>query len=390
MTPQKNVSSNPLKILVAPNAFKESLSAMEAAEAIATGILEVMPGVQITKIPIADGGDGTLEAVVAGTRGKVCKARVLDPLGNRITAEYGITGDGTTAIIEMSRASGLALVPPSKRNPMVTTSYGTGELIRAALNRGVKSIILGIGGTATVDGGIGALQALGIGFLDKDRNPVGPGGNGLRALKDIDLSGLDSRLRRTQLLVACDVDNPLLGHNGSAAVFGPQKGATPSMVKELDNALGKLAKLIQRVTGKEISKIPGAGAAGGISGSFNGLLDAQLRPGSDLVFDLLSVKKVVPKMDLIITGEGKIDFQTPFGKGPGMLARLAQRHNVPVIGIAGTIGEGAKSLFDRGFVAIFSIVNRPMELEFALRNAASLMKSIAEQIARLLRLRTKR
>jgi len=206
---------------------------------------------------------------------------------------------------------------------------------------------------------------------------VGPGGNGLRALKDIDLSGLDSRLRRTQLLVACDVDNPLLGHNGSAAVFGPQKGATPSMVKELDKALGKLAKLIQRVTGKEISKIPGAGAAGGISGSFNGLLDAQLRPGSDLVFDLLSVKKVVPKMDLIITGEGKIDFQTPFGKGPGMLARLAQRHNVPVI-------------FDRGFVAIFSIVNRPMELEFALRNAASLMKSISEQIARLLRLRTKR
>jgi len=387
MAPNKKVSSNPLKILVAPNAFKESLSAMEAAEVITEGILKVMPGAQITKIPIADGGDGTLEAVVAGTRGKIYKARVLNPLGKRITAEYGITGDGTTAIIEMSRASGLALVPPAKRNPMITTSYGTGELIGTALDRGVKSIILGIGGSATVDGGIGALQALGIQFLGKDRNPVGPGGAGLQALRSIDWSGLDLRLRRTRLLVACDVDNPLVGRNGSAAVFGPQKGATPAMVTELDKALRKLAKLIQQITGKEISKLPGTGAAGGIAGSFKGLLDAQLRPGSDLVFDLLSVKKIVPQMDLIITGEGKIDFQTPFGKGPGMLARLSQRYKVPVIGIAGSIGEDVKSLFDRGFVAIFSIVNRPMELEFALHNAASLTRSTAEQIARLLRLK---
>jgi glycerate 2-kinase len=388
MTPFESSPKNSLKILVAPNAFKESMSAMEAAQAIALGIHTILPKAKITTIPIADGGDGTLEAVVAATRGRMLKAKVVNPLGKRILAEYGITGDGKTAIIEMSRASGLALVPPAKRNPMVTTSYGTGQLIQAALGRGVESIILGIGGSATVDGGIGALQALGVAFLDARGRQVGFGGKGLLALEQINLSKLNSRLRQTQILLACDVDNPLVGVKGAAAVFGPQKGATPAMVKKLDAGLGRLARIIQKNMGEDISRIPGAGAAGGIAGSFKGLLKAQLRPGSDLIFDLLNVKKIVPKMDLIITGEGKIDVQTQFGKGPGMLAKIAQRHRIPVIGITGTVSDDIDELFRHGFAAIFSIVNRPMEQEFALRHAPSLLKSAAEQISRLIQMST--
>jgi glycerate kinase len=379
-------AKRPLKILVAPNAFKESLSAMEAVEAISQGLLRALPNAHIIKIPIADGGDGTLEAIVAGTRGKICRSRVLDPLGRRITAEYGITGDGTAAIIEMSRASGLALVPPNKRNPMHTTSYGTGELIKAALKNQVQSILLGIGGSATVDGGIGALQALGVEFMDKRGQSVAPGGEGLLSLNHIDLKRLDPRLRQVQLLVACDVDNPLTGPKGSAAVFGPQKGATPHMVKQLNKALGKLAQLIAKLTGEDVAAIPGAGAAGGISGSFKGLLGAQLRPGSDLVFDLLKVRSVLRDVDLVITGEGRIDFQTPFGKGPGMLAKLAKEQGVPVFGIAGAVEEPMDELLHQGFTAIFSIVNRPMELEVAMKNAASLIRSTTEQVARVIRM----
>jgi glycerate 2-kinase len=377
-------TKRPLRILVAPNALKESLSAMEAVEAISQGLLRALPKARIFKIPIADGGDGTLEAVVAGTRGKICRARVLDPLGRRIIADYGITGDGKTAIIEMSRASGLALVPPHKRNPMRTTSYGTGELIKSALKNRVQNVLLGIGGSATVDGGLGALQALGVDLLDRKGQPVGPGGAGLLAVNHIDLKRLDPRLRQVRLLVACDVDNPLIGPKGSAAVFGPQKGATPEMVKKLDGALARLSELIRTLTGEDVAAIPGAGAAGGIAGSFKGLLGAQLRPGSDLVFDLLKVKSVLPKVDLVITGEGRIDFQTPFGKGPGMLAKLAKQRGIPVIGIAGAVQQPIDELFHQGFTAIFSIVNRPMELELAMKNAAPLMQSTAEQIARVI------
>ncbi len=387
MAGSKYSTNRPLRILVAPNAFKESLSALEAAKAITAGILKILPRAQITQVPIADGGDGTLEVVVAGTGGKTYKAQVLNPLGNEITAEYGITGDGKTAIIEMSRASGLALVPLSKRDPMLTTSYGTGQLIQAALGRGVEKIILGIGGSATVDGGIGALQSLGVAFLDEKGKPVGFGGQGLLAVEQIDLSGLNPLLKRVRILVACDVDNPLIGPKGAAAVFGPQKGARPSMVKRLDKGLNKLAQSIHKSRGADVSNLPGAGAAGGISGSFKGLLGAQLRPGSDLVFELLKVKEIVPNMDLVITGEGKIDFQTPFGKGPGVLAKIASKYRVPVIGLAGAVSENIEDLFANGFSAVFSIINRPMELDYALRHACPLMESAAEQVARLIRLR---
>ena len=377
--------SKPLKILVAPNAFKESLSAIDAARSIAKGVRKGLPGARVIKIPIADGGDGTLEAVISGTGGQILKARVTGPLGNRITAEYGITGDGRTAVIEMSRASGLALVPPARRNPMFTTSFGTGQLIREALNRGAGQIVLGIGGSATVDGGIGALQALGVSFLDRKGKPVGYGGRGLLAIERIELSHLPSVLKQVEILVACDVDNPLTGPKGAAAVFGPQKGATANMVRQLDHGLGRLAVLIARITGKQFARIPGTGAAGGIAGSLLGLLGAKLRPGSELVFDLLQLDRIVPEMDWVITGEGQIDFQTQFGKGPGMLAKLAGRHGVPVVGIAGSIASDARKLSRKGFTALFSITNQPMDLAIAMREAPRLMEGVAEQIARLIR-----
>jgi glycerate kinase len=377
--------STPLRILVAPNAFKESLSAIDAARAMAKGIRRGLPNARITEVPIADGGDGTLEAVISGTGGRILKAKVTGPLGNKITAEYGITGDGKTAVIEMSRASGLALVPAARRNPMRTTSFGTGQLIQAALGRGVNRILLGIGGSATVDAGIGALQALGVSFLDRHGKPVGHGGAGVLAIARIELSGLNTSLKRTEILVACDVDNPLIGPKGAAAVFGPQKGATPAMVKKLDHGLARLAALITRKTRKDFARIPGTGAAGGIAGSFLGLLGARLRPGSELVFDLLKLDRIVPKMDWVITGEGQIDFQTQFGKGPGMLAKLAARHGVPVIGIAGSVAENAGELSKKGFTALFSITNRPMDLATAMKEGPALMERTAEQVARMIR-----
>ena len=374
-----------LRILVAPNAFKESLSAVDAAAAISRGLLKVLPNSRITQLPIADGGDGTLEAVVEGTQGKIFRARVLDPLGKKIFAHYGLTGDGKTAVIEMSRASGLALVPTSQRNPMRCTSYGTGQLIKAALKRGVHDIILGIGGSATVDGGIGALQALGVEFLDRRGRPVGWGGNGLKSIARIDMDRINPLLKRARILVACDVDNPLVGPRGSAAVFGPQKGATPGMVRKLDERLGRLGKLIQQTTGREVSQVAGTGAAGGIAGGFMGLLGARLSPGSDLVFDLLQVEEQVKKADLIFTGEGQIDFQTPFGKGPGMLAKIARENGVPVIGIAGSVAGDVGGLYDQGFTALFSIVASPLTIEAAIQNADRLLEAQSEQVARLLR-----
>ena len=374
-----------LRILVAPNAFKESLSAVDAAAAISRGLLKVLPNSRITQLPIADGGDGTLEAVVEGTHGKIFRARVLDPLGKKIFAHYGLTGDGKTAVIEMSRASGLALVPTSQRNPMGCTSYGTGQLIKAALKRGVHDIILGIGGSATVDGGIGALQALGVEFLDRRGRPVGWGGNGLKSIARIDMDRINPLLKRARILVACDVDNPLVGPRGSAAVFGPQKGATPGMVRKLDERLGRLGKLIQQTTGRDVSQVAGSGAAGGIAGGFMGLLGARLSPGSDLVFDLLQVEHQVKKADLIFTGEGQIDFQTPFGKGPGMLAKIARENGVPVIGIAGSVAGDVGGLYDQGFTALFSIVASPLTIEAAIQNADRLLEAQSEQVARLLR-----
>ena len=271
--------------------------------------------------------------MISGTGGRILKAKVTGPLGNRITAEYGITGDGKTAVIEMSRASGLALVPTARRNPMRTTSFGTGQLIQAALRRGVGRILLGIGGSATVDGGIGALQALGVSFLDRHGKSVGHGGAGLLAIASIDLSNLNSSLKRTEILVACDVDNPLVGPKGAAAVFGPQKGATQAMVKKLDHGLARLAALITRKTRKDFARIPGTGAAGGIAGSFLGLLGARLRPGSELVFDLLKLDSDRSENGLGDYGRRADRLSNAVWEGAWNACELAARHGVPVIGI---------------------------------------------------------
>ncbi len=373
-----------IKILVAPNAFKESLTALEAARSIRKGLRQVLPRARIVEIPIADGGDGTLETVVAGTQGKTIRIKATGPLGNQIPTEFGISGDGTTAVIEMSRVSGLALVPVNQRNPMVTTSFGTGELIVAALKRGVCRVILGIGGSATVDGGIGALQALGVVLLDRRGKAVERGGDGLLAVRSIDLDRLDPLVKRAKIEVACDVDNPLIGPTGAAAVFGPQKGASPSMVKRLDQGLANFARLIEDVTRVRVAHIPGSGAAGGIAGALLGLLGAKLQPGSDLVFDLLRIREIIPKMDWVVTGEGRIDFQTPYGKGPGVLAKIASRHGIPVIGIAGAIADDASDLYKKGFTALFSITSGPMDLSTAMHHAPKLMERTASQIGRLI------
>ena len=373
-----------LRILVAPNAFKESLNATEAARCISAGIRRGLPEARIVELPIADGGDGTLEVVINGTGGRICRSRILDPLGRKRIAAYGITGDGKTAIIEMSRASGLALVPSSQRNPLTTTSFGTGQLILAALRHKVEEIILAIGGSATVDGGLGALQALGVDFRDRRGRAVSFGGRGLLQLQSIQMERLHPALSRTRLLVACDVNNPLVGPRGAAAVFGPQKGATPSMVKRLDHGLARLAKQIFKLKKIDISSIPGAGAAGGISGSFLGLLGARLQPGSDLIFKLLKIDQVIRQVDLIITGEGRIDFQTISGKGPGILAKLAHQLNLPVVALAGSVANERGFLFQHGFSALFSIVQGPIDLLSAKQQSVRLLQEKAEQVARLI------
>jgi len=373
-----------IRILVAPNAFKESLNATEAARCISAGIRRGLPNARIIELPIADGGDGTLEVVIENTGGRICRAAVLDPLGRKITASYGITGDRKTAVIEMSRASGLALVPPSQRNPLFTTSYGTGQLILAALRHKVEEIILAIGGSATVDGGLGALQALGAEFADRKGKPVCFGGRGLLQLQSIHLERLHPALSRTRLMVACDVNNPLVGPRGAAAVFGPQKGATPLMVRQLDHGLERLAKKIHELKKINISSVPGAGAAGGISGSFLGLLGASLRPGSELIFKLLKIEQVLRQVDLIITGEGSIDFQTPSGKGPGVLAKLGRKLGLPVVAFAGSISNKGGFLHQHGFSALFSIVQGPMDLQSAKLQSARLLQEKAEQVARLI------
>lgn len=373
-----------LRILVAPNAFKESLSATEAARCISAGIRRGLPNARIVELPIADGGDGTLGVVINGTGGRICRCRVLDPIGRKRIAAFGITGDGKAAIIEMSQASGLALVPPSQRNPWITTSFGTGQLILAALRHKVEEIILAIGGSATVDGGLGALQALGADFQDRSGSSVNFGGRGLLELQSIHLERLHPSLRRTRLLVACDVDNPLVGPRGAAAVFGPQKGATPLMVKRLDHGLARLAKIIFELKKIDVSSIPGAGAAGGISGSFLGLLGARLQLGSDLIFRLLKIDEIIRQVDLVITGEGSLDDQTPSGKGPGMLAKLAQSLNLPVIALAGSVANERGFLHQHGFSALFSIVQGPIDLPSAKRQSARLLQEKAEQVARLI------
>ena len=382
-----------MKIVIAPDSFKGSLTALEVAHAIKIGIERVIPEAEVDEIPMADGGEGTVQALVDATGGEIIAQEVCDPLGNRIHANFGILGDGNTAVIEMAAASGLPLVPEDKRNPMLTTTFGTGELIRAALDRGCRKLIVGIGGSATVDGGAGMAQALGARLLDKDGNEVPRGGGGLEYLDRIDVSGLDPRIVMTleqapalQTVVACDVDNPLVGPRGGPEVYGPQKGATPEMVKKLDRYLDRYADIIKRDLGIDVKEEPGAGAAGGLGAGLMAFLNAELRSGIDIVIEASKLEVHLRDADLVITGEGKIDGQTIYGKTPIGVAKAAKKYGIPVIGIGGGISDDASAVYDNGIDALMSIVSYPMSLESAMKQAYDLVANAAERAMRLLML----
>ncbi|GJK93067.1 glycerate 3-kinase [Klebsiella grimontii] len=345
-----------MKIIIAPDSFKESVSASRCAQAIKAGFVSIFPQAECVCLPIADGGEGTVEAMVEATDGKMVMLPVMGPLGDFVGAFYGLSGDGQTAFIEMAAASGLMLVPAGERNPLRATSYGTGELIRHALDAGVRHIILGIGGSATVDGGMGMAQALGARFLDERGESVGLGGGALQRLVKIDLSDLDPRLHDCRIEVACDVDNPLLGERGAAAVFGPQKGACIEMVAVLERGLQNYARVMLAATGQDVAPMVGGGAAGGMGAAARVFLNATLKSGIDIVLEAVHLEEALRDADLVITGEGRMDSQTVGGKAPIGVARIAKKYDIPVIGIAGVLGDGVEAVHQHGIDAVFSIL----------------------------------
>jgi glycerate kinase len=375
-----------MRIIVAPDSYKGSVSALGVAEAMERGIHAVFPDAEVVKVPIADGGEGTVEALVAATGGRITRTKVPGPMGGPVLAAWGVLGDGATAVIEMAAASGLPLVPRDLRDPRVASTAGTGWLLKAALDAGLRKMVVGIGGSATNDGGTGLASALGAAFLDADGRPLPPGGAAMARLDRIDLSGLDPRLAECEIMVACDVDNPLTGPRGASAIYGPQKGATPEMVQELDRALGVLAQVALRATGRDIAGLPGAGAAGGLGAGLLWFTPARLRPGVEIVLEATGFEALVAEADLVITGEGRTDAQTAMGKAPVGVAAVAQRHGVPVVCLSGGLGDGAEAVLSRGIGALASIVPQPMTLEACVSQGAALVEAGAERVCRLIRI----
>ena len=375
-----------MRILVAPDSYKGSVSAIGVAAAVERGIHAVFPDAQVQKVPIADGGEGTVEALVAATGGRLIRTTVPGPLGEPVQACWGVLGDGETAVIEMAAASGLPLVPKDRRDPRITSTAGTGALMKAALDQGLHKLVIGIGGSATTDGGTGMARALGARFLDAQGRPLPEGGAALAALATIDLAGLDPRLATAEMMVACDVDNPLTGPRGASAVYGPQKGATPEMVQELDLALGVLAEVATRTTGRAIAALPGAGAAGGLGAGLLWFTPARLRPGVEIVLEATGFEALVEGADLVITGEGRTDAQTAMGKAPVGVAAVAQRHGVPVVCLSGGLAVGADEVLRHGIGALASIVPQAMSLEECMSNGADLIEAGAARVCRLLKI----
>ncbi|WML43868.1 glycerate kinase [Neobacillus sp. PS3-40] len=374
-----------MKFVLAPDSFKESMTAKNAALAMEKGILSIFPDAECVIVPMADGGEGTVESLVSMTNGEIIKTEVLGPLGEKVIAEYGLLGEGQTAVIEMASASGLELIKPEHRDPLVTTTYGTGELIKHALNKGVSRILIGIGGSATNDGGAGMLQALGVSFKDKNGEELPFGGGSLNRLDSIDLSGLDERIKMVKIDVACDVTNPLIGENGASAIFGPQKGATPELVEFLDHNLAHFAEVIKQELGKEIAYLEGAGSAGGLGAGLMAFLNAHLKKGVELVIEYTGLEERVKGADFVFTGEGSIDGQTLFGKTPYGVATIAQKYSIPVIAFAGRIGKGIEPLYDHGFTAIIGILKGVTSLEEALELGEANLAFAAENICRVLK-----
>jgi glycerate 2-kinase len=344
-----------MKVVIAPNAFKGTLTAPQAAAAIALGVREVFPEAEIVEIPVADGGDGTMEALVAANRGEYRRARVEGPLGDPVEARFGLIDSGSTAVVELATASGLILIPPERRDPRRASTYGFGQLLQAALDAGPSRVIAGIGGSATNDGGAGMAQALGYRLLDAAGRELERGGGPLARLERIDTYSVDRRWRGVRVKVACDVTNPLTGPEGASAVYGPQKGADPEAVRELDAALARLAAVVERDLGKRVADIPGAGAAGGTGAGLVAFLDAELVPGAPLVVEAAGFDVHLKGADLVITGEGRVDEQTAYGKAPGEVAKRAHAAGVPVLLLAGSKGEGWEAMKALGVDSVVTL-----------------------------------
>lgn len=375
-----------MRIIIAPDKFKGSMSALEAANHIASGVKAIFPNAQINIFPLSDGGEGLIESLVGSLRGSFKTAIVTGPLGSPVKACWGIIDDGKTAVIEMAAASGLALVSEKLRDPAVTTTYGTGELIRTALDQGCSKLIIGIGGSATNDGGAGMAQALGADLFDQSGRPLGYGGAELLRLDRIEVSGLDSRLQKVKILVACDVDNPLIGPEGAAYVYGPQKGASPEIAWQLDKALDNYARVIKRDLGVDVAFVAGAGAAGGLGAGLITFLQAELCSGIELVLDALEIDQSLQDCQMLITGEGKLDTQSAHGKAPVGVARRARKYKVPVIALTGKI-EGDLNVFHReGVSACFAIADGPLSPEESISRGPQLLENKTAELMRLWKL----
>ena len=372
------------KILLSPQEFKESLSGYEVASAMKDGILRVDPLVNIEISSVADGGDGTLKTMVDVTNGNIVEETVENPLGDQIQAEWGKLGTSQTAVIEMARASGLALLKENEKSALKTTTYGTGQLFKSALDQGIKKFILAIGGSATNDGGAGFATAIGARLLDKNNNAIYPSGENLSLIEKIDLSNLDQRIKDIEVQVACDVNNPLCGETGASAIFGPQKGASTNDIDILDRNLLHWSELIRNQMGKDVKDIPGAGAAGGLGAGLMAFVNAELALGADIVLNTLDYDKKLKDIDLVIVGEGQTDKSTQYNKSPVAVSTRAKKLGIPVICISGSLGEGYTECSNQGIDSFFSIVNKPMELEFALNNAYDLISSSTEEIYKTL------
>jgi glycerate 2-kinase len=371
-----------MRIVIAPDSFKECATAAQVADAIADGVRRVLPDAELVIVPMADGGEGTVDALVASTEGRHVECRVTGPLGEPVAARYGILGDGGTAVIEMAAASGLGLVPLERRDPRITTTRGTGELMRDALDRGVHQIIIGIGGSATNDGGAGMAQALGFSLQDDQGSELPPGGAALADLAHIDDANRHPGLAECDVLVACDVDNPLCGPSGASHVYGPQKGADADTAEALDKALRHFGEVVERACGTPVLDLPGAGAAGGLGAGLVAFAGGRLRPGVNIVAEACALERHMEGAALVITGEGAMDGQTVNGKTPVGVAQIAKRKGIPVVAIAGSLGPGYEAVYDHGIEAAFSIVSRPMSLEEAMEQVEPLLRDTAEAVTR--------
>jgi len=375
-----------MKFVVAPDSFKGSISAIEAASAMEEGIKRIFADSEIIKVPLADGGEGTVEALVTATGGKIICTRVLDPLGRERESFFGILGNGKTAVVEMAAASGLPLLKPEEKNPYITTTYGTGQLIKAALDYGCDEIIIGIGGSATNDGGAGMAQALGALLLDDGGRELPFGGRALRDLHTINIENMDPRLGATKIIAACDVDNPLCGERGASAVYGPQKGASPEMIKELDAALANFADKIKKQMGVDVLNVPGAGAAGGLGAGILAFLKGNLKPGIKLVLDAVDFDYKVKDADLVLTGEGRIDEQTAYGKAPIGVAQVAQKYRVPVLAFGGILGDNYEKVYEKGIDYVSANVQSIISLDEAIKKGYDLLVSNTERSMRAVKI----